>query len=78
MVEERRLPEAGGLGDLAHADAGEAAAREQVLRGVEDPVPRANLDDCCFPHTTDRSVYNYRSIGRLSIEIMTLIMFGAW
>src|SRR5690606_29729009 len=41
VVEERRLAEPRRLGDLAHADALEAAPGEQHLGDVEDLVARA-------------------------------------
>ena len=70
VMEERRLAEADRLGDLAQADAGEAAPREQRLGGVENLLARRDVSaatDRILP--TDRSVEHYRSNGRLSIDM---------
>src|SRR5690242_13758743 len=65
-MEERRLAEPDRIRDLAEADAGKAAAREELLGSIENLLARRALsgDGSHFP--TDRSVEAYRSVGRMS------------
>ena len=77
VVEQRRLAEPDRLGDLAHADAGEAAAREERLprrRGSCRVTRFPGCLSCAIP--TDRSVDLYRSTGRLSRNFLLHIMFS--
>ena len=66
VVEERRLAEPDRVGDLAQADAGEAAPREQRLCGIENLLPWRELSSSGSHFPTDRSVEPYRSNGRES------------